>query len=151
MKRQPPRSTLFPYTTLFQSHHDVVGGGGRLGDRPQVEPFRRRAPPRGAVRPQAHGDAGAALPQVQGVGVALAAVADDGDGVAVQAAAVGVAVVGDADIGRFHSTVSAADVEGREVDAALRTTTAPLRATSMMPKRSSARMNDRMNHAAPVT
>src|SRR3989442_1440615 len=95
--------------------------------------------------------AAASLPKVQGVGVAMAAVADDGDGAAVQAAAVGVAVVEDAHTGRFHSTVSAADVEGREAGAALRTTTAPLRATSMMPKRSSARMNDRTNHAAPVT
>src|SRR2546422_3918033 len=59
MIRRPPRSTLFPYTTLFRSFH-------------------RRTAPRGAVRPQAHGHAGAALPQVQGVGVALAAVADDG-------------------------------------------------------------------------
>src|SRR3712207_6969376 len=25
MIRRPPRSTLFPYTTLFRSHHTVVG------------------------------------------------------------------------------------------------------------------------------
>src|SRR3712207_7856915 len=25
MIRRPPRSTLFPYTTLFRSHEDVVG------------------------------------------------------------------------------------------------------------------------------
>src|SRR5258708_29880360 len=25
MIRRPPRSTLFPYTTLFRSHHDVLG------------------------------------------------------------------------------------------------------------------------------
>src|SRR2546427_10889987 len=38
MIRRPPRSTLFPYTTLFRSH----SGGGRVarrGDRPH----RRRA------------------------------------------------------------------------------------------------------------
>src|SRR5256885_7463055 len=29
MIRRPPRSTLFPYTTLFRSHH-VVGGADRL-------------------------------------------------------------------------------------------------------------------------
>src|SRR5258705_3094218 len=29
MIRRPPRSTLFPYTTLFRSVVDVVGGGGR--------------------------------------------------------------------------------------------------------------------------
>src|SRR5258708_16663830 len=29
MIRRPPRSTLFPYTTLFRSdHQDVAGGGG---------------------------------------------------------------------------------------------------------------------------
>src|SRR3712207_7612589 len=26
MIRRPPRSTLFPYTTLFRSHHDVPKG-----------------------------------------------------------------------------------------------------------------------------
>src|SRR3712207_7299440 len=29
MIRQPPRSTLFPYTTLFRSRAWVVAGGGR--------------------------------------------------------------------------------------------------------------------------
>src|SRR5215211_9128122 len=29
MIRRPPRSTLFPYTTLFRSHLDVTGGRGR--------------------------------------------------------------------------------------------------------------------------
>src|SRR2546426_4371840 len=28
MIRRPPRSTLFPYTTLFRSHDDVVTRGG---------------------------------------------------------------------------------------------------------------------------
>src|SRR3712207_7681003 len=28
MIRRPPRSTLFPYTTLFRSHEEVRGGGG---------------------------------------------------------------------------------------------------------------------------
>src|SRR2546430_5135681 len=32
MIRRPPRSTLFPYTTLFRSHHDV-----RLGVRPEAD------------------------------------------------------------------------------------------------------------------
>src|SRR3712207_8454681 len=37
MIRRPPRSTLFPYTTLFRSHHDVeheaieLGLGQRVG------------------------------------------------------------------------------------------------------------------------
>src|SRR2546430_4126978 len=44
MIRRPPRSTLFPYTTLFRSpgwghalRHDRGGGGGRRGDVPRVE------------------------------------------------------------------------------------------------------------------
>src|SRR5258708_31944446 len=28
MIRRPPRSTLFPYTTLFRSRHGLLGGGG---------------------------------------------------------------------------------------------------------------------------
>src|SRR2546427_5354301 len=40
MIRRPPRSTLFPYTTLFRSHENVsVGKAGRvrwLGFRPTV-------------------------------------------------------------------------------------------------------------------
>src|SRR2546422_4601998 len=33
MIRRPPRSTLFPYTTLFRSHHDFPGGIARLDFR----------------------------------------------------------------------------------------------------------------------
>src|SRR5436309_12356105 len=33
MIRQPPRSTLFPYTTLFRSHRPQTGGPG-----PSIEP-----------------------------------------------------------------------------------------------------------------
>src|SRR2546430_11697629 len=57
MIRRPPRSTLFPYTTLFRSLDDrrreerPGGGPGRRhrlpvgppGDRPAVEDRRRRA------------------------------------------------------------------------------------------------------------
>src|SRR3712207_7416622 len=35
MIRRPPRSTLFPYTTLFRSDRDVVGPG--LGQHPAEE------------------------------------------------------------------------------------------------------------------
>src|SRR2546430_9775959 len=34
MIRRPPRSTLFPYTTLFRSDLGVAGGDGVLGGRP---------------------------------------------------------------------------------------------------------------------
>src|SRR3712207_8728037 len=46
MIRRPPRSTLFPYTTLFRSGHDE---GGRL--RADPVGYRRR---REAVRRNAH-------------------------------------------------------------------------------------------------
>src|SRR3712207_7841850 len=42
MIRRPPRSTLFPYTTLFRSlngHHDVLGGAV-LGTETYVEEVR---------------------------------------------------------------------------------------------------------------
>src|SRR2546430_5518485 len=42
MIRRPPRSTLFPYTTLFRSHRD--GGRRRAVDRRQ--PHAPRAPPK---------------------------------------------------------------------------------------------------------
>src|SRR5690242_20805488 len=60
MIRRPPRSTLFPYTTLFRSRHlrpgeslgeqdpqDLPGGGGRLRSRRGVAPVleqRERTP-----------------------------------------------------------------------------------------------------------
>src|SRR3954449_4814343 len=42
MIRRPPRSTLFPYTTLFRSRRraDPGAGGGPGGTRPQVGPAR---------------------------------------------------------------------------------------------------------------
>src|SRR5205814_8322536 len=39
MIRRPPRSTLFPYTTLFRSHHDSIAG----------QAARHRPGPRGGV------------------------------------------------------------------------------------------------------
>src|SRR5260370_32088660 len=42
MIRRPPRSTLFPYTTLFRSHHDH---GGRGQPRGRHSPRRPRPPP----------------------------------------------------------------------------------------------------------
>src|SRR5688572_32511494 len=43
MRRRPPRSTLFPYTTLFRSHKPGVGHEVILGTRPlnqRLGPFR---------------------------------------------------------------------------------------------------------------
>src|SRR3712207_7935439 len=57
MIRRPPRSTLFPYTTLFRSH-PVAVQDAELGQlHRQVEaglPAQRRQQP---VRPLAHNDA----------------------------------------------------------------------------------------------
>src|SRR2546430_12580863 len=51
MIRRPPRSTLFPYTTLFRSVAErVVGGAGELG---VVGQLRRRGI-RSAVRSEEH-------------------------------------------------------------------------------------------------
>src|SRR5260370_22631839 len=52
MIRRPPRSTLFPYTTLFRSRPAHQGGGGR---REAVPPDRLRVvsrPRLAPVRPQ---------------------------------------------------------------------------------------------------
>src|SRR5438105_14859385 len=46
--RRPPRSTLFPYTTLFRSRGCVRDGGRARAWAPC--PSRRRAPPRRSPR-----------------------------------------------------------------------------------------------------
>src|SRR4051794_41724321 len=53
MIRRPPRSTLFPYTTLFRSQHDLVAG--RRG-RPRVREVRaaERVANRTALRSEEH-------------------------------------------------------------------------------------------------
>src|SRR5687767_15532664 len=51
MIRRPPRSTLFPYTTLFRSQRDLR----RLGDRAVRAPFPERASgERPALGPRPH-------------------------------------------------------------------------------------------------
>src|SRR3712207_6867975 len=46
MIRRPPRSTLFPYTTLFRSQGSHVGEGGLRDGRERqlelIQPFRHR-------------------------------------------------------------------------------------------------------------
>src|SRR5690554_7336010 len=59
MIRRPPRSTLFPYTTLFRSEHRAVGGdhaeGGRgVPDAVDFDP-RLRADHRSPVRSRGAG------------------------------------------------------------------------------------------------
>src|SRR5437870_7407918 len=36
MIRRPPRSTLFPYTTLFRSYRRKVSWGARIGDQEEL-------------------------------------------------------------------------------------------------------------------
>src|SRR2546430_13125620 len=47
MIRRPPRSTLFPYTTLFRSHedHDHPPGGAFFGSRGRLVPLSGRLQP----------------------------------------------------------------------------------------------------------
>src|SRR5687767_15620915 len=61
MIRRPPRSTLFPYTTLFRSPGPVAGGGHLYGqrrsgperaDRREVFPRQTRDAARSAFRTQ---------------------------------------------------------------------------------------------------
>src|SRR2546425_3295097 len=61
MIRRPPRSTLFPYTTLFRSRTSAAppraAGGGRRSDRPDAERGRRteaRTARRGRLRSEEH-------------------------------------------------------------------------------------------------
>src|SRR3712207_8039286 len=60
MIRRPPRSTLFPYTTLFRSHawHDLIGGTPGVATAGRDV---RRAAAHGAA-PGDGGGAGAARP-----------------------------------------------------------------------------------------
>src|SRR2546430_6674123 len=56
MIRRPPRSTLFPYTTLFRSYVRVCRRQGRPGcDGGRASARRRRAVRGGVLRPRAGG------------------------------------------------------------------------------------------------
>src|SRR5260221_14635043 len=70
MIRRPPRSTLFPYTTLFRSDRALQAVGGDVGEEteaPQVDAHQRhaalghqtRAGDEGAVAAHHHGEGGA--------------------------------------------------------------------------------------------
>src|SRR2546430_10991070 len=62
MIRRPPRSTLFPYTTLFRSHDDscYIAGSGYVGDRgtrcarPRSLLVRAHRVPRSPTRSEEH-------------------------------------------------------------------------------------------------
>ena len=67
-----------------QDHHDVAARGG-LGHVGDLEAVGARLLDGGGVRTQADDDVDAGVLEVQRVGVALGAVAEDGDGLAVPA------------------------------------------------------------------
>src|SRR3712207_7998168 len=46
MIRRPPRSTLFPYTTLFRSRRPGLRPPPHVGRPPLPRPLARRVPPR---------------------------------------------------------------------------------------------------------
>src|SRR3712207_7025395 len=55
MIRRPPRSTLFPYTTLFRSHHHVPGGAEppqQVVPQPPRTPGQGGEPERGVHGPR---------------------------------------------------------------------------------------------------
>ena len=72
---------------------DDVGRRDGIGDRATVRPSRRASSRLARAGPQADHDGMAGVVQVERVGAALAAVADDGDGLPVECAAIDVAVV----------------------------------------------------------
>src|SRR3712207_9487201 len=70
MIRRPPRSTLFPYTTLFRSANDYFDGVRGIDTPDRVGP--RRATAAGLVRPsQMKVAIGAALCVAAAAGIAL--------------------------------------------------------------------------------
>src|SRR5438477_11948907 len=59
MIRRPPRSTLFPYTTLFRSHTVALASGQELGYARLLiatggQPHRLRLPAAGLARSEEH-------------------------------------------------------------------------------------------------
>src|SRR5256885_10920283 len=57
MIRRPPRSTLFPYTTLFRSHVGTEGFGAIHGEDTGSLELDRKREPRGGPPPQERDDA----------------------------------------------------------------------------------------------
>ena len=77
-----------------QDHHDVAAAGG-VGDVEHLEPCRLGLGAAGRVGAQPDDDVDARVLQVERVGVALRAVAEDRDGLALELGEVGVLVVED--------------------------------------------------------
>ena len=105
--------------------HDHVRLAHGVGNVRDTEPrlLRERAALRSGREPDDHIDP--ALAQVLGVGVALAAVADDGDRLAVEGLRIGIVVV----VHPCCHFFTASSIE----PAPLAMTTAPVRTSSLMP------------------
>jgi len=82
-----------PVELVGDKHHHQIATAGGLDNRQHLEAMLARLRRRGRVRAQADDDLDARVLQVQGVGVALGAVADDRDGLSLQQREVGVVVV----------------------------------------------------------
>ena len=93
--RQVRRNEVIEKTGLklvVDQHHDDVGLGGRLLHGTGLESVLYGLVPRAAL-PQSHDDVQSGIAQGKGVGVSLAAVTDNRDGLAVQYAQIGVLIV----------------------------------------------------------
>ena len=94
-----------------EDHHHI-GGGRRFGDRQDLEPLLLRLGDRRRALAQPHDDVDTGVTQVEGVAVALRAIADHGDGLVADDRGVG--VVGVIDVrGHFGSLQSSARVGSR--------------------------------------
>src|SRR5258705_7000840 len=56
MIRRPPRSTLFPYTTLFRSHEVRAHRADQRRERPDARPFAHRVGERSLVGGEVTGE-----------------------------------------------------------------------------------------------
>ena len=95
-RRDPVADLGLPHLAVQlvgDEHHHQVAAARRLDDRHHLEALLARRGDRGGVLAQTDDDVDAGVLQVQRVGMALRAVADDRDGLAVEQLEVGVVVV----------------------------------------------------------
>ena len=135
---------------IRHQHHDDVRRRRCGRDRPYIEPRRLGPLPGGAAGAQADDHPRSAVAEVQGVGVPLAAVADDGEGAAAQPALVGVGIVVDPHWCSVMCSRFQLRFEGQLAVADSRAMV-PLRATSTTSNRSRARRQESTKASEPVS